>query len=105
MTKPIFLIVLASTFLAINLTAQQGGRNSPPLPPLPQTFETAVQKVRVSTVASGLANPWSLAFPAEWRHARHGKAGTSSHHSRRRTRFAADIGSSGSARGGAGRAA
>lgn len=33
-----------------------------PLPPLPQTFETAVQRIRVSTVATGLANPWSLAF-------------------------------------------
>jgi glucose/arabinose dehydrogenase len=42
--------------------AQQGGRNSLPLPPLPQTFETALQRIRVSTVATGLANPWSLAF-------------------------------------------
>jgi len=62
MMKPAFLIVLASTLLAISLAAQEGGRNSPPLPPLPQTFETAVQKIRVTTVASGLANPWSLAF-------------------------------------------
>jgi glucose/arabinose dehydrogenase len=32
------------------------------LPQLPQTFETAVQKIRVSVVAAGLTNPWSLAF-------------------------------------------
>jgi glucose/arabinose dehydrogenase len=44
------------------LSAQQGGRASPPLPQLPQTFETAVQKIRVSVVAAGLTNPWSLAF-------------------------------------------
>jgi glucose/arabinose dehydrogenase len=62
MMKPTLLIALASTLLAISLAAQEGGRNSPPLPPLPQTFETALQKIRVSTVASGLANPWSLAF-------------------------------------------
>jgi glucose/arabinose dehydrogenase len=37
-------------------------RNSPPLPPLPRVFETSEQKVRVSVVASGLVNPWSLAF-------------------------------------------
>ena len=37
-------------------------RNSPPLPPLPRVFETSVEKVRVSVVASGLVNPWSLAF-------------------------------------------
>ena len=34
-------------------------RNSPPLP---RVFETSEQKVRVSVVASGLVNPWSLAF-------------------------------------------
>ena len=55
-------VLLAATFLAANLSGQQGGRNSPPLPSLPQTFETAIQKLRVSVVASGLANPWSLAF-------------------------------------------
>ena len=37
-------------------------RNSPPLPPLPRVFETSTEKVRVSVVASGLVNPWSLAF-------------------------------------------
>lgn len=46
----------------LSLAAQQGGRASPPLPQLPRTFETAQQRIRVSTVATGLANPWSLAF-------------------------------------------
>ncbi|HEX4997623.1 MAG TPA: PQQ-dependent sugar dehydrogenase, partial [Terriglobia bacterium] len=54
--------VLASIVSAAALSAQQGGRASPPLPPLPQTFETAQQRIRVSAVATGLANPWSLAF-------------------------------------------
>src|SRR5204862_5040157 len=31
-------------------------------PALPQGFDTAVQKIRVSAVATGLVNPWSLAF-------------------------------------------
>ena len=30
------------------------GRNSPPMPPLPATFDTSVQKIRVSAVATGL---------------------------------------------------
>ena len=62
MMKPTLLIVLITTFLTINVIAQQGGRASPPLQPLPQTFETGLHKIRVSTVATGLANPWSLAF-------------------------------------------
>jgi glucose/arabinose dehydrogenase len=61
MTKRL-LPLLAALFLAANLIGQQGGRNSPPIPQLPQTFETAVQKIRVSVVAGGLANPWGLAF-------------------------------------------
>jgi aldose sugar dehydrogenase len=62
MTKRFFPVLLAATLIAGNLSAQQGGRNSPPLPQLPLTFETAQQKIRVSVVATGLANPWSLAF-------------------------------------------
>jgi glucose/arabinose dehydrogenase len=38
------------------------GRNSPPLPALPLTFETTAYRIRVSLVAKGLVNPWSLAF-------------------------------------------
>ena len=37
-------------------------RNSPTMPALPQVFDTAVQKIRVSAVATGLVNPWSVAF-------------------------------------------
>jgi glucose/arabinose dehydrogenase len=40
----------------------QGPRNSPPPPPLPQTFFTAEQPIRVVPVATGLSHPWSLAF-------------------------------------------
>jgi aldose sugar dehydrogenase len=62
--------VLVALVLAASLSGQQpaapvtpaAARNSPPLPPLPQVFETSVQKLRVSVVASGLVNPWSLAF-------------------------------------------
>jgi glucose/arabinose dehydrogenase len=62
MTKLRLLIILAAVLCAVIFNGQQGGRASPPLPQLPQTFETAVQRIRVSTVATGLANPWSLAF-------------------------------------------
>src|SRR6185369_13936100 len=62
MTKRFLPFLLASILIAAHLSGQAGGRNSPPLPQLPQTFETAQQKIRVSVVATGLANPWSLAF-------------------------------------------
>src|SRR5688572_4578075 len=35
---------------------------APPLPPLPQTYQTDKHRIRVVSVASGLANPWSLVF-------------------------------------------
>src|SRR3954470_23958916 len=38
------------------------GRNSPPLPALPLTFETTEYRIRVSLVAKDLVNPWSLAI-------------------------------------------
>ena len=57
-----FLIILSAIICAVVFQAQQGGRASPPLPQLPQTFDTAVQRIRVSAVATGLVNPWSLAF-------------------------------------------
>jgi glucose/arabinose dehydrogenase len=62
MMKRFFRVFVAATLIAANLSGQEGGRNSPPLPQLPQTFETALQIIRVSVVATGLANPWSLAF-------------------------------------------
>jgi len=55
-------MILSAFLFAVIFNGQQGGRASPPLPQLPQTFETAVQRIRVSAVATGLANPWSLAF-------------------------------------------
>jgi len=62
MTRHLLIVVAMVFVLVAGLSAQQGGRTSPPLPQLPQTYETAVQKIRVSVVAGGLANPWSLAF-------------------------------------------
>ena len=62
MKKLLFAVPVVSVFLTITLSAQQGGRASLPLPQLPQVFETAQQRIRVSVVAGGLANPWSLAF-------------------------------------------
>jgi aldose sugar dehydrogenase len=61
-TRLLRLVLPAIVLAAGVLDAQQGGRASLPLPALPQVFETAQQRVRVSTVATGLANPWSLAF-------------------------------------------
>jgi glucose/arabinose dehydrogenase len=40
----------------------RASRASLPLPALPQTYETEKHRIRVSVVASGLANPWSVAF-------------------------------------------
>ena len=57
-----FVLILVTSLFAATLVGQQGGRASLPLPPLPQNFETAQQRIRVSAVATGLSNPWSLAF-------------------------------------------
>jgi glucose/arabinose dehydrogenase len=40
----------------------QESRASPPLPSLPQVYETADLMIRVVKVAHGLANPWSMAW-------------------------------------------
>ncbi len=40
----------------------QESRASPPLPTLPQVYDTADLKIRVVEVAGGLANPWSMAW-------------------------------------------
>jgi glucose/arabinose dehydrogenase len=57
-----FWVIAAAVICGGSIVAQQGGRASLPLPSLPLTFETAQQRIRVSAVATGLANPWSLAF-------------------------------------------
>ena len=62
MKKLAFAVLILSGVVAGTVLAQQGGRASLPLPQLPQQFETAQQRIRVSVIASGLANPWSLAF-------------------------------------------
>jgi glucose/arabinose dehydrogenase len=40
----------------------QESRASPPLPSLPQVYDTVDLKIRVVEVAGGLANPWSMAW-------------------------------------------
>jgi glucose/arabinose dehydrogenase len=51
------LVAFAST-----VAGAQDLRGSPPLPQLPQVYETSGQRIRVVEIAGGLANPWSLAF-------------------------------------------
>jgi glucose/arabinose dehydrogenase len=54
---------LAAAMLFVGQAAQaQDSRASPPLPTLPQVYETADLKIRVVKVADGLVNPWSLAW-------------------------------------------
>lgn len=50
------------TMIESPLATAQESRASPPLPPLPQVYDTVEQRIRVVKVADGLANPWSLAF-------------------------------------------
>ncbi len=52
---------LAAALAALSAAGQEP-RGSPPLPLLPQVYETSDQKIRVVKVADGLANPWSLAW-------------------------------------------
>jgi glucose/arabinose dehydrogenase len=54
--------MIVTTTLA-NLDARaQDLRGSPPLPAFPQIYETSEQRIRVVLLASGLANPWSMAW-------------------------------------------
>jgi aldose sugar dehydrogenase len=53
---------LACVFTCDNGAKAQDLRTSPPLPRLPQTYETSEQRIRVVLLASGLANPWSMAW-------------------------------------------
>ena len=59
MLRKICLLVVAG-FPAVS--GAQDLRASPPLPTLPRTFEASDYTINVVEVASGLANPWSLAF-------------------------------------------
>jgi glucose/arabinose dehydrogenase len=52
----------AALFWVVQGAEAQGSRASPPLPSLPQIYETADVKIRVEKIADGLANPWSLAW-------------------------------------------
>src|SRR5215203_6075584 len=42
--------------------AGRASRGGAPLPMLPAVFDTDRYRIRVSAVATGLANPWGLAF-------------------------------------------
>jgi len=53
--------ILAGLFTT-TVSSAQDLRGSPPLPPLPQVYETSEQRIRVVEIAGGLSNPWSLAF-------------------------------------------
>jgi glucose/arabinose dehydrogenase len=54
--------VAAALLLAAPAARAQDSRASPPLPSLPQVYETADLMIRVVKVADGLANPWSMAW-------------------------------------------
>ena len=56
---PLAAVVLVS---AHAIATAQPPRGSPPLPNLPQVYETADQKIRVVKLADGLANPWGHAW-------------------------------------------
>lgn len=56
----IALIAFGALFVLTPALAQN--RASPPPPDFPQIYETSDYRIRVVEVASGLANPWSLAF-------------------------------------------
>lgn len=66
MLKPIMKLahVIAIAFVATFLgsTAQTQDRSSQPLPVLPQIYETSDYTIRVVELATGLSNPWSMAF-------------------------------------------
>ncbi len=55
-------LVSMALLVATSVLTAQGPRSSPPLPPLPQSFFTAEQRIRVVPVVTGLSHPWSLAF-------------------------------------------
>lgn len=54
--------VLAGVLALVEIAGAQELRGSPPLPPLPVVLPTSDYEIRVVELASGLANPWSIAF-------------------------------------------
>ena len=56
------LISAALVAIAAPASAQRGGIQAAPLPDAPWEYQTAAANVRVSVLASGLENPWSLEF-------------------------------------------
>ncbi len=60
--RGIMASILAATIGCGTLPASAQNRTSPPLPPLPQVLFSADYPLRVSVIANGLQNPWSLAF-------------------------------------------
>jgi len=52
--------IIAITFVASMAPAQD--RSSPPLPGFPLAYETSDYRIRVVELATGLSNPWSMAF-------------------------------------------
>jgi glucose/arabinose dehydrogenase len=58
-----FRLTVAVVFVVAACAARaQDLRGSPPLPDLPQIYETSDYRIRVVELASGLSNPWSMAF-------------------------------------------
>jgi glucose/arabinose dehydrogenase len=55
------VMAICGQVLATSASAQDL-RGSPPLPPMPQVLPTSDYQIRVSIVADGLANPWSIAW-------------------------------------------
>ncbi|HEY8519385.1 MAG TPA: PQQ-dependent sugar dehydrogenase [Gammaproteobacteria bacterium] len=67
MLKPRSIATAAASLAGLVVLLASGAadaqdRRSPLLAPLPQVFETAEHRIRVTAVATGLANPWSIAF-------------------------------------------
>lgn len=56
------LAVAAGIAVLAGVAQAQDLRPSPPLPSFPQIYETSDYTIRVVELASGLANPWSMAF-------------------------------------------
>src|SRR5690606_3473102 len=55
-------VVAGTLALVLSGSAAAQSRQSTPIPPLPQVYETDVLTIRVVEVAGGFANPWSMAW-------------------------------------------